>query len=278
MASEHMLLTQTNYREKPGFKINIRLNASMDSYFGFNKNNKILCSIIDKAQKFVPIETIEISWTGRVFDYEKKLAEDRAFILTAFISVMALVLMVTVFLLVKTIRLSKKLEEIASKDALTDILNRRAFMELSLAQIDRSLRTGGQCYITIFDLDHFKAVNDNYGHLAGDKVLKEIAQRVKKAIRPYDLFGRYGGEEFIILMRDIDKTDVIAAIERIRQDVCRTPVLFEDKEIPISASFGIAYAAPVNNITTATKCADEALYRAKDEGRNRVVFYGDDNG
>ena len=127
----------------------------------------------------------------------------------------------------------------------------------------------------IYDLDHFKAVNDTYGHLAGDRVLKETAQRVKKAIRPYDLLGRYGGEEFVILMTEIDKANVAAATERIRLDVCKAPVVFEGKEIPITASFGIAYAAPVNDMTTAIKCADEALYQAKDGGRNRVVFHED---
>jgi diguanylate cyclase (GGDEF)-like protein len=104
-------------------------------------------------------------------------------------------------------------------------------------------------------------------------VLKEIARRVKNDVRPYDLFGRYGGEEFIILMSEVDKTNVIAAVERIRQDVSRTPVEFEGRQIPISASFGIAYAAPINDMHMATQHADEALYRAKEGGRNRVVFY-----
>jgi diguanylate cyclase (GGDEF)-like protein len=272
MASEHMLLSQTNYREKTGFRINIKLNAPMDSYFGFYKGNNILCSIISKAQQYVPTDVIETSWTGRVFDYSKKLAEERAFFLTIFAGILLLILFITVFLFIKNLKLSEELRDLANKDALTDVLSRRCFMELGLTQIERSLRTRRECFIIIFDLDRFKAVNDRYGHLAGDKVLRETAQLVKKSMRPYDLLGRYGGEEFIVLMPDIDKANVINAAERIRLDVFKTPVIFEGKEIPISASFGIAYAAPVNDMSAAIKYADEALYQAKSEGRNRVVF------
>ena len=277
MASEHMLLTHTNYHEKSGFKINIKLNVPMDSYFGFNRDEDILCSIINKAQQYVPTETIEIDWTGRVFDYGKKLAEQRNFFLSVFVCVLLMILIVTAFLLVRNIKLGTALQEMANNDALTGIFNRRHFMELGLMHIERSLRMKTESFIIIYDLDHFKNVNDHYGHLAGDKVLIEIAQRVKKAIRPYDLFGRYGGEEFILLVHDTDKQNVIYVAERLRTDVCKEPVEFEGLKIPISASFGIAYAAPINDMHTATKHADEALYRAKDQGRNRVVFYEDED-
>ncbi|MCL1889810.1 MAG: GGDEF domain-containing protein [Desulfovibrionaceae bacterium] len=275
MGSEHMLITQNHYHEKSGFKINIKLNVPMDSYFGFHKNDRILCSIIGKAQQYVPTETIEIAWTSRMFDYSKKLAEERAFFLAIFVSVLSLMLAATVVLLVRDVRLNKKLKDMANTDSLTGIFNRRCFMEMALAQIERTLRMGGECFVIILDLDHFKNVNDHYGHLAGDKVLRETAQRVKQAIRPYDLFGRYGGEEFILLVPDVDKESVLNVAERIRQDICKTPIEYEGRGIPVSASFGIAYAAPVNNLGTATKSADEALYQAKENGRNRVVFHGD---
>ena len=273
MASEYMLLTQINYREKSGFKINIKLDAPLDSHFGFHKEDVVLCSIIDKAQKYVNTGTIEISWTGRSFDYSKRLAEEQARLLAIFLAVMFLILAVTVFVLLKNVKLRKRLQEIASHDALTGIFNRRYFLEQAHIQIARSLRLNHECFITIFDLDHFKAVNDTYGHLAGDQVLREIAQRVKKTIRPYDLLGRYGGEEFIMLMCDVDKENAINAVERVRQEVIKTPVDFESLKIPITASFGIAPAAPENDLTSATKYADVALYRAKDTGRNRVVFF-----
>jgi len=168
---------------------------------------------------------------------------------------------------------SKELKEIAYKDALTGVFNRRYFMEHSLPQIERSIRTNSECFIIIFDLDDFKIVNDKNGHLAGDKVLKETAQRVKNVTRTYDLLGRYGGDEFIILMPEIDKPSVINVTERIRQEICKTPVEFEGKNIQISASFGIAPAAPINDINAAIEQADKALYQAKERGCNRVVFF-----
>jgi len=165
------------------------------------------------------------------------------------------------------------MKQIAIHDALTGLFNRRYFLENALIQMERSARTGRECFIVIFDLDHFKTVNDRYGHLAGDKVLVEIVQRVKKSVRPYDLFGRYGGEEFIILMPDISEIDVINATERIRQDMSKTPVKFEDVAITITASFGIAHATPADDLNVATRYADDALYQAKNNGRNNVVFY-----
>jgi len=278
MASEYMLLAETNYREKSGLKINIKLNVPMNSCFGFHKEEKTLSSIIDKALQYVNADIIETSWTSRLFDSSKKIAEQRTVYLTVFICVLLIILIVTMLLLVRNIILRKKLKEIANNDALTDIFNRRFFMELASIHVAKSLRSGIDCFIIIFDLDNFKAVNDTHGHLAGDNVLKEVAQRVKKTIRPYDIFGRYGGEEFIIFMSytiEIDKSNVINAVDRIRLALCSAPVVFEGKEISISASFGIAYAAPKNDMEMATKYADMALYEAKTGGRNRIIFYED---
>jgi diguanylate cyclase (GGDEF)-like protein len=272
LSSQYYLLTQIHYYENPGYKINIRLDVPMFSSFGFHKDETTLRSIVDKAQQYAQTDAIETSWTIRLFDYTKKLAMDRAFFLTVFVSILSVMLIITIILLIRNIRLGIQLKEIASHDVLTGILNRRYFMETGSIQIDRSMRLGKECYVMIYDLDHFKIVNDTHGHQAGDKVLREIAQRVKKTIRPYDLFGRYGGEEFILLMFDIEKDSVLLAAERIRQDVCKTPVIFEDVEIPVSVSIGVAYAAPANEMYTAIKYADEALYDAKNGGRNRIVF------
>ncbi|MDR0307352.1 MAG: diguanylate cyclase [Chitinispirillales bacterium] len=274
MGSEYTLLAQTNYREKTGLRVNFKLAETLDSYFGFDKDEVVLQGIINKAQSFVNTSAIESVWTGKSFDYSKKYAEQRALIMTVFLSVILAILAVTVFLFLKTLRMGEKLKNAANNDALTDICNRRHFIELCLTHIERSMRTESESFVIIFDLDHFKQVNDTHGHLAGDKVLKETTQRVKNAIRPYDVFGRYGGEEFIILMPDIDKENVLAAVERIRKEICRSPVKFEETQIQVSASFGIALVTPkIKDINTATGNADKALYRAKKEGRNRAVFY-----
>ena len=276
MASEYDLLTETHYLEKSSLKINILLDARMESYFGYSKKNNILCSIIDKAQHYVDTGIIETNWTGRQFDYSKKLAEQRVLYTTVFAAFIMLVLIGMVFVLAKNKKLEKKLAEMANNDALTGIYNRRHFMELAETHVAKSVRANIDCFITIFDLDHFKKVNDTYGHLAGDKVLKETAQKVKKTIRPYDILARYGGEEFIILMTDVKelkKEDAVNTMERIRAEICKEPVEFEGQKIAVSASFGVAYAAPKNDISKATELADHALYQAKETGRNKVVFY-----
>ena len=273
LASENMLLTQTNYHEKPGFKINLKLNTSMDSSFGFREDQNLLRSIIDKAQQYVPTDKIETNWKGRGFDYSKKLAEERAFFLTYFVSILMVLLVVFLGLLVKNVHLSKKLKAMANHDMLTGILNRRRIMELALVEVARSVRLGTNCFVVVFDLDYFKIVNDTYGHLAGDKVLKEITKRVKKTIRSYDLFGRYGGEEFILFIPNMDVENMRYFTERLRQDVCKTPVEFENQQIQVSASFGVARTLSPDDINAAIQRADQAMYQAKNEGRNRVVFY-----
>ena len=272
MAAEYNLLMQTNYREKSGFKINILLNLPMNSHFGFHNGETVLRSIIDKAQRFVQTNEIEVKWTGRSFDYTKKFAEERVRYLTIYLAIMFFVLMLIAFMLIKNIRLGKALEKMANHDALTGIFNRRYFMEQAIIQNGRSLRLEKESFIVLYDFDYFKSVNDTRGHLAGDMVLRKITQNVKGIIRPHDLFGRYGGEEFIILMCDTDKENVVNATERIRQIICGTPVEYNGMSISVAASFGIAHAAPTKDLTAAINAADEALYRAKNEGRNRIVF------
>jgi diguanylate cyclase (GGDEF)-like protein len=276
MTSEYSMLTQTNYLEKPGLMINIMLDEQMESKFGFMDSNAILCSIISKAQNYVDTDMIVTTWTGMQFDYSKKLAEQQRFFMTVIIALMSLAMVAMIFVLTNNVRLSRKLKDMAHNDALTEIFNRRYFMELAELQTQRSNKAGNECYIMIFDLDHFKKVNDTYGHLAGDKVLKNTAQRVKNTIRPQDIFGRYGGEEFVVCITDITeagKEHAINTAERIRLEICGSPVEFEGIEIPVSASFGVARISPSDGISTAIGLADEALYQAKESGRNKVVFY-----
>ena len=273
MASEYALISQTHFRERSGYKINLRLPVPTYSSFGFNINEKVLCSIINKAQQFVATDVIETQWVGRSFDYSKKIAEQRAFFMTIFSAMVSLMLVATIFLFVRAVKLRKVLTTIANKDSLTDIFNRRHFMEIAIIQAERSYRMKSQCFLAIYDLDHFKSVNDEYGHLAGDKVLKETVQRVKDVMRPYDIFGRYGGEEFIILLCDITEEDAISTVERLRKEICKSPVEFGKLQITVSASFGIAALLTGSDIDVATKYADKALYEAKAGGRNRVAFY-----
>jgi diguanylate cyclase (GGDEF)-like protein len=172
----------------------------------------------------------------------------------------------------EAVRLTKKLERIAFTDQLTGILNRRYFFQLAAAQIDRVKRLGNNVFIVIFDVDHFKNINDTYGHIIGDKALQCLTERVKDAIRPYDLFSRYGGEEFILLIPDITETHAVNYTERIRLSINNRPMVFENTQLTVSASFGLVSVISAGNLENAIKYSDEALYRAKNEGRNRVVL------
>ena len=124
----------------------------------------------------------------------------------------------------------------------------------------------------MLDLDRFKRINDNYGHLVGDEVLKEMCLRVNKAVRPYDALGRYGGEEFVLVFPETKLKQAVAQAERVREAVGGQPFqLTDDAQETITISIGVAEFQTDEKLEGALDRADRALYRAKDEGRNRVV-------
>ena len=170
-------------------------------------------------------------------------------------------------------KLKNKLEILSNVDPLTEIYNRRYFLKTVTNQMIRITRIKSESYIIIFDVDHFKNINDKHGHQVGDTVLQEITKRVVATLRPYDIFARYGGEEFIIFVTEVNKETAIALSERLRNIIAKTTVNIKNKELSVTASFGIAQAAPVNDLNEAISLADKALYKAKEDGRNRVCFY-----
>ncbi len=171
-------------------------------------------------------------------------------------------------------RYANKLEGLAATDPLTGVNNYRSFMAKGAKEIKRSIRLSKPLSVCVMDLDHFKAVNDKYGHNAGDIVLKEFAEIVLKCLRLEDDFGRIGGEEFALLLPHTKLSDAHTVAERIRRVVEISPVRIESgQEIYITTSIGVAEANPqaltINPVMTA---ADDALYEAKKQGRNRVVL------
>ena len=166
----------------------------------------------------------------------------------------------------------KKLSNQANLDSLTGLLNRRYLMQLGEQQLALARKHNRPLGVILFDLDHFKAVNDHYGHLAGDEVLKYIARRAENCLRSDDLLGRYGGEEFVVFLLGADLSTSIAIGERIRQGIETIQVDFQGQSINISVSVGV-YTAPINGNETLTEMlgqADRALYQAKHNGRNQV--------
>lgn len=169
-------------------------------------------------------------------------------------------------------RISIKLEYMATSDPLTGIYNRRYFMERMPVHMKRVYREGQNGYMIIFDLDNFKKVNDEYGHLAGDEVLIETTSRIRRQMRSGDLFARFGGEEFIIFVPGGDDQSARQVAERMRLSIAGKVFEYEEVSLVMTASFGVAKIED-NQFEEAIRQADEALYKAKNEGRNKVVLY-----
>ena len=172
---------------------------------------------------------------------------------------------------------SEKLKKMATIDELTQINNRRSFFEIAERERDRAIRMKTATSIIMMDLDHFKTINDRFGHAFGDKVLYEFAQTSKKFLRANDVFARYGGEEFVLLMSDtsLEKGRIVA--ERIRKATEEIRLTTDDnRAVQLSVSLGLTEAA-LGSVTVeqAVKQADEALYQAKNQGRNRVLSWNE---
>lgn len=164
--------------------------------------------------------------------------------------------------------LSAQLRDIAYTDSLTHIYNRLHFAHFLDAEIDKVKRYGGKFSIIFFDLDHFKDVNDTYGHMVGDDVLEQITAIVSRANRNPDIFARYGGEEFIILTPETDLHGALIHAERLRNDIEQ----HEFKKVGhVTSSFGVTeFNHECDTVESVLNRADKALYLAKEYGRNRV--------
>ena len=162
----------------------------------------------------------------------------------------------------------------ATHDGLTGLLNRVAVLDVLRKELARASRESQPTAALIVDLDHFKEVNDSYGHLAGDAVLREAAKRMLAAVRGYDAVGRYGGEEFLIVLPGCDGADALAQAERVRHAVASKPfMVFAGTPIAVTCSIGIS-SRPNPTPTDSdglVRDADQALYLAKNSGRNQVV-------
>jgi len=168
----------------------------------------------------------------------------------------------------------RSLAEASNRDGLTNVYNRR-FLETSMAkEFSRIKRYGGTLTFIIIDLDHFKAVNDNHGHLAGDEILKVAAKRIAEGLRTADTLSRYGGEEFAVMLPEtpIDGATILA--QRLCDNLAATPVQFGDNSITVSASLGVAeFQADMESYEIMISRADDMLYRSKENGRNQVTVY-----
>lgn len=164
------------------------------------------------------------------------------------------------------------LREQATKDGLTCIWNRSAILDILRRELARSARDFTPVGLVLVDLDHFKRVNDEHGHLAGDAVLQEAAWRMRDCIRLYDSVGRYGGEEFLIVLPGCDEQSTFLQAERVRSRLMQELLVVNEAKLTLTGSFGCTSAQAHQHMQAETliRTADEALYLAKKSGRNRV--------
>jgi len=162
-------------------------------------------------------------------------------------------------------------------DYLTGVRSRRAIMEMLSKELTRAARNGSTLGVALADLDGLKQVNDTLGHLAGDVILRETAQRMLSCLRPYDGLGRYGGDEFLVVVPDTDNMKFPTLSERLRRVVCERPIRVADLDVPQTITIGTVRALGPKGLDwkQVIRAADEALLQGKQEGRNRVGIAAD---
>lgn len=258
--------------KKAAQMFNISLSApgkyKASEYFADPASRKLLFSKLENtpvvedfeilAKKADSTDTFWISVSARVIDFDYELALYMAF---------------------QDITNRKEKEIIlydqATRDPLTGIYNRRQLEELMLNELNRANRYGLTFTVLMIDADHFKNVNDTYGHQAGDLVLKMITNTCSELLRESDIIGRFGGEEFIIVLPETGMENALIVADRIREKIANNSVFYEDEnghtsEICITVSIGIAESNDITDIELLIKDVDEALYEAKENGRNRI--------
>lgn len=171
------------------------------------------------------------------------------------------------------LELNQKLNQLARRDQLTGLYNRRVLDETLLNEMERSRRNQRGFTLAIADLDNFKKVNDTYGHPCGDAVLKAVAKTMKEALRSVDTVGRWGGEEFLIILPETPAEGSATVLNRIREKIAKLVIACEGHEISLSISIGMSYCDRDCPKDEVLKEADLALYEAKRQGKNRVIHY-----
>jgi diguanylate cyclase (GGDEF)-like protein len=172
--------------------------------------------------------------------------------------------------------LYRKVQELAITDTLSGVFSRRYYLERFREEIERSQKFNYSFSCLMIDIDHFKDYNDQYGHLVGDAILRELSKTIKENIRQIDLIGRYGGEEFSILLTETDKEQAKFAAERIRQSVESKYIQVYDENLKVTVSIGIStFPTDGKEMEALIDNADSALYYAKQTGRNRVGVFGE---
>ncbi|WP_101048221.1 GGDEF domain-containing protein [Macromonas nakdongensis] len=164
-----------------------------------------------------------------------------------------------------------RMSEVASHDLLTGVLNRKGLLEVANRELSRAERMGIDVCLAVLDIDDFKKINDEHGHLTGDGALKHLADVSRRSLRPHDSVARYGGEEFVVLLPDTELEEAVAVITRLQRELTTHLFLEGDKRLLITFSAGVTRMVGTESSTDALNRADQAMYAAKRAGKNRVV-------
>lgn len=164
---------------------------------------------------------------------------------------------------------NQKLEELSNTDVLTGVYNRRKLIEVIEAELNKGARYGNTCSLIMFDIDHFKNINDSHGHQAGDRVLKSVSLATKNAIRETDSIGRWGGEEFIVLLPETELNEAKSVATKLQLRIKQ--LSFAPLDLTVTASFGVATYNKHEDCDTFIHRADEFMYQAKENGRDQVI-------
>lgn len=246
---------------------------------GVTQRSPMLLSIFDKAVgSLTEQEKVSFYWKWLNIDTEKP-AVSRAMIIGVF-SIFALFVLFLLWRQLAANRrtkdlkaLNRQLEHHSTIDHLTQVLNRRAIEKLLHAEIEKSNLIALPLTLVIFDIDHFKNINDTFGHQMGDKVLKDLARNVSRLLRQTDYFGRWGGEEFIVIIPGAEASGCLALVEKVSKCIAQLDFGFDHH---VTASFGVGQLEAKENVATFISRVDTYLYEAKEQGRNRIVLSSSD--
>ncbi len=239
-----------------------KILSGRNGYFKYKKSGKT----IHLNTRYIP----EFDWLLLVEQKEETATRP---ILNALFINLAICAVITLFVLILTsLTISayqKRIEKMAATDDLTGIFNRKAFDLFGSQVLKEIKRKKLDLSIVLFDIDHFKNVNDQYGHLTGDAVIQHIVKVSQGVIRESDIFCRWGGEEFLVVLKDCNLTDAYRVAEKVRKAIEDTPAVHNGNKIISTISCGVAYYRKKESVDSLLSRADELLYKAKHQGRNR---------
>lgn len=220
---------------------------------------------IQKDNEIRDLELDKQEFTQRVLVY--------AIIIISFFTFIGFYLAIKYFKTTKKLNSANtKLEQIAKTDPLTELSNRREMLEKMEHEQIRFSRSRKSFVLLMSDIDAFKKINDNYGHACGDFILKSLANQMKSTARKQDITGRWGGEEFLMLLPETDLEGGFALAEKIRKDIETTSYVFGEDRITLTMTFGVSVYNRPMDIDYCIKMADEALYKGKRQGKNCVIM------